>query len=400
MFRLKILPQTKKDLEIANFGDVEPSELSEKRVTAGLTVLGRGSISLTQSDEAHTSIPASCPNAPGVYGMLDSAGNVLYVGKSKNLRSRLSKYVCSRALEHKEARVKYQAQQLLWEELPDEFGSLVREIELIDLLKPKLNIRDNPNRRSGAYLSITKDPLPHFTLSRSRPYNGIEAAGPIFPFKEMREAVHRLNDFFQLIDCPQPTRVYFQDEAPKNQVPGPGCMRADIQKCCAPCKGMGSRNVYDARVCSAQRFFYTSKDINKQIKQRVESAIQRLAFEEAMELDRVKKLFSKVRRSIDVISRRRTELSFVYIPKSRNGCEHWYIINRAAVERIVPAPRNGDELATITAVIRECRQTAAGQRAPLRETASTTEAWFKRNPSELQRTKSFEEVLCSSGKNF
>src|SRR4051794_9909642 len=71
------------------------------------------------------------PHRPGVYGMLDRDEQLIYVGKAKNLRVRLQSYFRKKGRPPKAGRIVAQARSILWEVVPSEFASLLRELELI-----------------------------------------------------------------------------------------------------------------------------------------------------------------------------------------------------------------------------------------------------------------------------
>ena len=93
------------------------------------------------------------PCAPGVYGMVDRQGELIYVGQSKSLRNRLVSYFAGSA-PCKAQRIIAHAQRLLWETAPDEFAALLRELELIRRRRPQFNVRGQPNRRRPPYLIL------------------------------------------------------------------------------------------------------------------------------------------------------------------------------------------------------------------------------------------------------
>ncbi len=86
---------------------------------------------------------ATC--APGVYGMVDREGELIYVGQSKSLRNRLVSYFAGSA-PSKAQRIIAHTHRLVWETAPDELAALLRELELIRRWRPRFNVRGQPNR--------------------------------------------------------------------------------------------------------------------------------------------------------------------------------------------------------------------------------------------------------------
>src|SRR5438105_2059643 len=79
----------------------------------------------------HAQVRIQCPFGPGVYGMVDKLGELLYVGKAKSLRARLLSYFRPRSRGKKAAGLMRHTASLVWEPCPSEFSALLRELELI-----------------------------------------------------------------------------------------------------------------------------------------------------------------------------------------------------------------------------------------------------------------------------
>src|SRR5437879_6200850 len=84
------------------------------------------------------------PKQPGVYGMLDDRGRVVYIGKAKNLRSRLLSYFRVNSRDPKAGRIIQHTRVLVWEQASDEFAALLRELELIQRFRPRFNVLGQP----------------------------------------------------------------------------------------------------------------------------------------------------------------------------------------------------------------------------------------------------------------
>jgi hypothetical protein len=112
---------------------------------------------------------ASCPVAPGVYGMIDCADRLVYVGMSRNLRERTQTYFQkSDAHQRKEARIARRARRLLWEPTGHELLALLREQELIRRFMPEMNVRGR-RRRSLVFVYVSVEDAPRFRSVRSSP---------------------------------------------------------------------------------------------------------------------------------------------------------------------------------------------------------------------------------------
>src|SRR6516225_1867557 len=106
------------------------------------------------------------PNKPGVYGILDQDEQLIYVGKAKNLRTRLHSYFRRKGRPPKARKIVQEAKSIVWEIVPSEFASLLRELELIRLWRPRWNVQGQPLRRRLTFVCLGRAPAPYVFLSR------------------------------------------------------------------------------------------------------------------------------------------------------------------------------------------------------------------------------------------
>src|SRR5262245_47680696 len=110
-----------------------------------------------------------CPSKPGVYGMLDAAGELIYVGKAKQLRLRLASYFRTGSRPAKAGRILRETRAIVWEICNHEFAALLREQELIRRWRPRWNVQGQPLRRRLAFLCVGRPPAPYVFLTRQPP---------------------------------------------------------------------------------------------------------------------------------------------------------------------------------------------------------------------------------------
>src|SRR5213596_3974930 len=103
---------------------------------------------------------------PGIYRMLSSDGEVLYVGKSKRVRSRLLSYFRCAYPEEKGARILRSAEKIEWEYTPSEFAALLEELRLIKLFRPRFNVAMKRDARHFAFIKLTRGPAPKLLVVR------------------------------------------------------------------------------------------------------------------------------------------------------------------------------------------------------------------------------------------
>jgi excinuclease ABC subunit C len=169
------------------------------------------------------------PTDPGVYRFLDETGRVLYVGKAKNLRARLSSYFAPLStLQEKTRRMVQSAVDVNWTIVKTEFEALQLEFTWIKEFNPPFNVRFKDDK-SYPYLAITMtDAVPRVFITRNRDIKGAKYFGPYTQAWALRETLDTLLKVYPIRSCS--TGVY--NRAKSSNRP---CLLADIGKCSAPC---------------------------------------------------------------------------------------------------------------------------------------------------------------------
>ncbi|MEP6858748.1 MAG: GIY-YIG nuclease family protein, partial [Gemmatimonadales bacterium] len=147
---------------------------------------------------------------PGIYRMLSSEGEVLYVGKSKQVRSRLLSYFRCAYPEDKGARILRSAEKIEWEYTPSEFAALLQELRLIKRFRPRYNVAMMRDARHYSFIKLTRGSAPKLLVVRGA--SGEEAGtyyGPFVGAQRVGEAVRELNDAVMLRDCRTDLKMYF-----------------------------------------------------------------------------------------------------------------------------------------------------------------------------------------------
>ncbi len=169
------------------------------------------------------------PADPGVYRFLDETGRVLYVGKAKNLRARLSSYFAPLStLQEKTRRMVQSSVDVNWTIVKTEFEALQLEFTWIKEFNPPFNVRFKDDK-SYPYLAITMaDAVPRVFITRNREIKGAKYFGPYTQAWAVRETLDTLLKVYPIRSCS--TGVY--NRAKSSNRP---CLLADIGKCAAPC---------------------------------------------------------------------------------------------------------------------------------------------------------------------
>jgi excinuclease ABC subunit C len=332
-----------------------------------------------------------CPRRPGVYGMLDAAGELIYVGKAKSLRPRLLSYFRDRNQDARVRRILEQTRAVLWESLPSEFAALLRELELIRRWRPRCNVQGQPLRRRRWYVCVGRRPAPQVFLAARPPATAFASFGPVPAGRLAREAVRRVNDWFGLRDCPQPQEMIFADQAELFPVVrAAGCLRHEIGTCLGPCTGTGTHAAYEERVAAA-RAFLAGEDLAllQTLQRDMTAASEGQAFERAAVLRDKLEALGWLHEHLGLLREARRH-SFVYPVAGLGGRDAWYVIEEGLVVAALPAPRDTSDRAAAEEAVRQIYQSndirkralAAGEVDGVLLVAS----WFRRHPEELART--------------
>lgn len=341
-----------------------------------------------------------CPDQPGVYGMIDPEGRLIYVGKSKSLRARLVSYFTGGSLDTKSRRIITCSRRIVWEPAPHEFTALLRELELIRRFCPRFNVRGRPGRGRRAYVGLGKGPAPHAYLTETASSRDRLLVGPMWPGQELRRMVRAVNDCFQLRDCSGRVAIAFSEQRemfPRRTTPG--CMRRELGTCLGPCVGGCSARRYADHVRRA-RDFLCGSDLT--VLGRLEASMRTAAASERFECaaalrDRWHDLVGLH----ELLQRVRTveqTYSFVYpVPAYRPG-DTWYAIHRGQVVAAVASPRSRRSARQALQALEKAQP--SGPARLDRATADDPDLivlvsqWFHTHPEELQRTLSLDAAKC------
>ena len=169
------------------------------------------------------------PIDPGVYRFLDERGRVLYVGKAKNLRNRLTSYFGNfQKLHERTQRMLSAAADVKWTIVDTEYDALQLEFMWIKQYDPPFNVRFRDDK-SYPYLAISmQEAIPRAFITRNRELRGVKYFGPYTQAWAVRETLDTLLKVYPVRSC---SKGVF-DRAKKSGRP---CLLAEIGKCAAPC---------------------------------------------------------------------------------------------------------------------------------------------------------------------
>ena len=345
-----------------------------------------------KSNPAHPlrAIAREARNTPGVYRMLGHDGEVLYVGKSKSLRTRLLSYFRARRGD-KQHRIIEASHTLAWDYEPSEFAALLRELQMIKRFRPRMNVQ---HKRDGRYsfLKLAQGKAPRLFVVGAVSDDAAAYYGPFRGGKRIQEAVRELNDLLGLRDCPQATPIRFADQPDLFSFEHvPRCHRAELRLCLGPCAARCSQGEYNARVELAKAFMNGHADEPlRWLEQRMNAAADRWEFEYAGLLrDRLHRLehlrdeFARLREALD-------SLTFVYRVPGVDGDDRVYLVRRGTVRAAVAVPRTAAEKRRLARLCEEHfgrpeHDGALVQRHQVDEILLLAR-WFRGRPQEMENT--------------
>ena len=214
------------------------------------------------------------PLLPGVYIIRDKAGEIIYIGKAKRLRTRVSQYF-REGVPHDAKVTKMISHAFEFDVIvtQSEFEALVLECSQIKQHKPKYNILLKDDK-GYSYVKVTREKWPRLSAALQKDDENADYYGPFTSSFAVRELVEAASDVFRLPRC---TRRFPQDIGK-----GRPCLNAHIGKCMAVCSGKIRNEDYREAVESALHMIrHGQADIMKTLKARMEDAAQRLDFERA-----------------------------------------------------------------------------------------------------------------------
>ncbi len=214
------------------------------------------------------------PLLPGVYIIRDKNNEIIYIGKAKRLRIRVSQYFRP-GVPHDAKVTQMIAHAFEFDVIvcQSEFEALVLEASQIKAHTPKYNILLKDDK-GYSYVKVTKEAYPRLSAVLQKEDDGAEYIGPYTSSFAVREMVETAQDAFLLPRC---NRRFPQDIGK-----GRPCLNAHIGKCMALCSGKISRENYQQAVQGAvQMIRHGKKDIVKTLEERMLAASERLDFEQA-----------------------------------------------------------------------------------------------------------------------
>ena len=215
---------------------------------------------------------STLPGSPGVYRMFDHKGDVLYVGKAKNLKARVGSYARGQAHSNRIARMIAQTAAMEFVTTATETEALLLEANLIKQLKPRFNVlmRDD---KSFPYILLTSDgPAPQIVKHRGARRRKGNYYGPFANVWAVNRTVNALQRAFLLRTC---SDSYYENRTRP-------CLLFQIKRCSGPCTGEIPSDDYVALADNARAFLSgKSNAVKDRMREEMQAASENLEFERA-----------------------------------------------------------------------------------------------------------------------
>ncbi len=254
------------------------------------------------------------PLLPGVYIIRDKSDTIIYIGKAKRLRTRVSQYF--RAGVPHDTKVTQMIDHAFSFDVivcQSEFEALVLEASQIKAHTPKYNILLKDDK-GYSYVKVTRGPWPRISAVLQKDDDNADYIGPFTSSFAVREMVETAQDCFLLPRC--------HKEFPRDFGKGRPCLNAHIGKCMAVCSGKISCQAYNEAVQGAlQMIRHGKKDILHQLREKMQAAAERLDFENAALLRDQIAAIERVAAGQKVVMQTDTEMDVVALAgTSRSVC--------------------------------------------------------------------------------
>lgn len=226
------------------------------------------------------------PTSPGVYLHKDAAGKVIYVGKAKNLRSRVRSYFRARPFDRKTDALVGNISDLEFIVTDNEAEALILEATLVKQYKPRYNIKLQDDK-SYPHLKLTvNEPFPKVVITRRIQKDGALYFGPFLPAALARRTIDVINRTFQLRTCD----IEIDGKAPRP------CLEYHIKRCLGPCvKGLCTPEQYQEAVRDVRLLLEgRNKELADTLEQRMMQASDETHYELAAKYRDLRKTVNKL----------------------------------------------------------------------------------------------------------
>ena len=254
--------------------------------------------SAEETKDAHLSgIVANLPESPGCYQYLDATGKIIYVGKAKNLKRRVSSYFNKEQQTRKTALLVRHIRDIKYVVVNTEEDALLLENNLIKRYKPHYNVLLKDDKTYPS-IAVTHEYLPRIFKTRNRKERGATYFGPYSHIPTLTALLDLFRDLYKIRPCRQP----LTEEGVKTGKYAL-CLDYHIKRCLAPCVGKQNREEYVRNIEACKEILKgNTSEVAQRMRQQMLRLAEELRFEEAQEIKRRYDLIEKFHAKSVVVS--------------------------------------------------------------------------------------------------
>ena len=264
-------------------------------------------------------IVRALPKAPGVYRYFDKNGTIIYVGKAKNLKNRVSSYFLSNNLNRKTQILVSQIRDIEFTVVDSESDALLLENVLITRLQPKYNILLKDDK-TYPWVCITNEEFPRILYTRQKTDNG-EYFGPF-------SSVYTIKTLLTLIQQLYPVRSCKHNITAQGIKDGKFdiCLDYHIGNCQGPCIGKVDRDTYTEMFADIRKILRGDLQlVQNYLKEKMQAHATKLEFEEAAKLKQKLDMLENYRSKSTIVNTNITNVEAFGFAKDINSCYISYL---------------------------------------------------------------------------
>ena len=243
------------------------------------------------------------PSTPGVYMYLDSSGKVIYVGKAKNLKRRVSSYF-NRTHDSLRTNLLVRAiADMRYIVVPTEQDALNLESSMIKEYQPRYNVLLKDDK-SYPWIVVTNEDFPRVFMTRNMVKDGSKYFGPYTDQGAANAVLKLVREIFRIRSCRFPITPEFI-AAGKGRL----CLDYHIHKCQGPCRGLVSKEEYNENIAQVKRILRgETGELMEYLQEEMQRLASQLKFEEANEVKQRYKLVERYNSKSVIVSQTISEV--------------------------------------------------------------------------------------------
>ncbi len=252
---------------------------------------------MTHQDFREQLLP-TLPDQPGIYQFLDAADEILYVGKAKNLRNRVSSYFGDRKHQLPKTRVMVKhARRVVFTLVETEQDALLLEATLIKKHRPRYNVALKDGK-THPYIVIKNERFPRVFVTRNIHRDGSTYFGPYAVAGQIHTIMELVRSLFPLRNCPlnlSPSHI----QKGKYKV----CLEYHVKNCAGPCAGLESEEQYDEKIQQIRNILKGNfASVTRHLREQMQRFAEELDFESALTIKQRLQAFENYQAKSSVVN--------------------------------------------------------------------------------------------------